>query len=67
MSTKRALCSHEWRMAHDWGGTPGIPNGTFEILYKKCTVCGEEMALEPGDERKLEDDSFPDDDDGRYE
>ncbi len=33
---------HDWILQRDWGGDPEVVNGTFEIAFARCSVCGEE-------------------------
>lgn len=31
---------HDWKITSDWGGDPGVINGTFDICYAECIHCG---------------------------
>ena len=33
---------HEWEYISGWYGDPGVINGTCDIRYKRCKVCGKE-------------------------
>jgi len=35
------MCDHDWKYVHDWEGDPSVPNGTRDISYYECTLCGE--------------------------
>lgn len=47
---------HDWKIVHDWAGDPGVINGTYDINYKQCLLCGKEAALEDGDYGDYSDD-----------
>jgi hypothetical protein len=32
---------HDWRYHSDWGGDPGVINGTFDCSYWRCEQCDE--------------------------
>lgn len=38
---------HDWKLVSDWGGDPGVINGTFDCSYLECRVCGEENHSHP--------------------
>jgi hypothetical protein len=39
-SQPRTGCEHEYGYHEDWGGDPGVINGTFTICWLECDHCG---------------------------
>lgn len=33
---------HDWKHVSDWAGDPGVINGTYDIRYKECRICGKQ-------------------------
>ena len=46
---------HDWEYKSDWYGDPGVINGTADIYFRRCRVCGKEEQVSAEDMPTYED------------